>query len=272
MSSSLAKGINQSGAIVGNSFAATFFGTRAFVWTQAAGMRPLQDLGGDARLALAINRNGIAAGWAPDPGGVVHAVKWHANPSVVDLNPPGATSEALAVNDSGDVVGWVSPRFGNASHAWFRRHDGVQIDLGTLGGPGSHAFGVNASLAIVGITDQRPPKLPIAFIWTPASGMRSLGFGSNSQALGISEMGRSVGLRIARGVAGITRFHGVTAQLPDLAPTKGPFSGPTAVDRCGTIVASGASPIPTVGSVSPVIWRTSMCDGGGGGGGSGGAQ
>lgn len=265
MASSLAKGINDAGAIVGNSFASAFFSTRAFVWTPAGGMKSLQDLGGDASLALAINNSGVAAGWASDPNGVVHAVRWGADRKVTDLNPAGATSQALAVNDSGDVVGWVFLPFGAGSHAYLWRHDGTQLDLGTLGGPGSQAYGVNSKLAIVGVSDRRSPMPPVGFIWTPARGMRPLAMGPNSQALGISELGRSVGISFASGVTGLTQFRGVASKLPDLAPAKGPFSGPTAVNRCGTIVGSGASPVPTNGNVIPVIWRTSVCDGAGSG-------
>jgi probable HAF family extracellular repeat protein len=224
-------------------------------------MQALDDLGGNASLAQAINVDGTAVGWAFDAGGVLHAVKWDASGSLTDLNPAGAISEALGINDKGDVVGWVFPAGGSASQAHLWRHDGTEIDLGTLGGLGSQAFGVNNSLTIVGVSDRPSPLPPVAFIWKPATGMRSLGMGGNSQAFAINDLGRSVGLRVVNeGVLGLTRLHGAPEMLPDLAPNKPPFSGPAGINRCGTIVGSSSSPIPTNGNPVPAIWIKAACD------------
>ena len=188
-------------------------------------------------------------------------MQWSASGSLTDLNPPGAISEALGINDAGDVVGWVLAAGGDASHAHLWRHDGVEIDLQTLGGPGSQAFGVNNALAIVGVSDRPSPRPPVAFIWKTANGMRSLNMGANSQAFAISDLGRSVGLRVINGgVVGLTRFHGTLEVLPDLAPDKPPASGPTRVNRCGTIVGSSSSPMPTNGNPVPAIWTKATCD------------
>ena len=259
--SALANDINQAGTIVGFAFTNDFLASRAFIWKSDTGMQALADLGGNASLAQAINATGTAVGWSFDAGAVLHAVKWDASGSLTDLNPSGAIGEALDINDAGDVVGWVFPAGGSASHAYLWRHDGVEIDLGTLGGPGSQAFGVNNSLAIVGVSDRPPPLPPVAFIWKPATGMRSLGMGGNSQAFAINDLGRSVGLRVVnQGVLGLTRFHGPPEVLPDLAPDKPPASGPTGINRCGTIVGSSSSPIPTNGNPVPAIWTKQACD------------
>jgi probable HAF family extracellular repeat protein len=258
--SALANGINQDGTIVGFAFTNDFLISHAFIWNSATGMQPLVDLGGNASLAQAINADGTAVGWSYDAGSVLHAVKWDASGVLTDLNPSGAISEALGINDAGDIVGWVFPAGGSASHAYLWRHDGTEIDLGTLGGPGSQAFGVNNALAIVGVADQPSPLPPVAFIWKPATGMRSLGMGSNSQAFAINDLGRSVGLRVGHGVFGLTRFHGPPAVVPDLAPDKPPASGPTGINLCGTIVGSSSSPNPTNGNPVPAIWTKPTCD------------
>jgi probable HAF family extracellular repeat protein len=258
--SALANGINQAGTIVGFAFTNDFLISHAFIWNSATGMQPLVDLGGNASLARAINADGAAVGWSYDTVAVLHAVKWDASGVLTDLNPPGAISEALAINDAGDVVGWVFPAGGSASHAYLWQHDGVQIDLQTLGGPSSQAFGVNNSLAIVGVSDRRSPLPPLAFIWKPVTGMRSLGMGSNSQAFAINNLGRSVGLRVAHGVLGLTRSQGPPEVLPDLAPDKPPASGPTGINRCGIIVGSSSSPDPTNGNPVPAIWTKTTCD------------
>ena len=259
--SALANGINQAGMVVGYGFGSNFLASRAFIWRSDTGMLSLVDLGGDVSLAQAINADGAAVGWSYDAGGVLHAVKWDASGALTDLNPTGAIGEALGINDAGDVVGWIFPAGGSASHAYLWRHDGVEIDLGTLGGPGSQAFGVNNALAIVGVSDRLPPLAPAAFIWKPATGMRPLGMGGNSQAFAINDLGRSVGLRVVNeGVLGLTRFNGPPEVLPDVAPDKPPFSGPTGINRCGTLVGSSSSPDPTNGNPVPAIWTKATCD------------
>ena len=120
---------------------------------------------------------------------------------------------------------------------------------------------MNNALAIVGVSDRLPPLAPAAFIWKPATGMRPLGMGGNSQAFAINDLGRSVGLRVVNeGVLGLTRFNGPPEVLPDVAPDKPPFSGPTGINRCGTIVGSSSSPIATNGNPVPAIWTKTACD------------
>src|SRR5207248_8003523 len=56
----------------------------------------------------------------------------------------GARSSALAVNDSGQVVGWATRPDGK-THAFSWTRTGGMVDLGTLGGSSSTAVDVNAS-------------------------------------------------------------------------------------------------------------------------------
>lgn len=259
--SSLANGINDAGTIVGFAFSNDRLHTRAFAWDAATGMRALADLGGDASLAQAINADGTIVGWSYDAGGVLHAVRWDSSGAIVDLDPPGAISEALGINDRGDIVGWVFGATASASHAWLWRHDGTQLDLQTLGGAGSQAFAVNDALAVVGVSDRRVQP-PVAFLWTPAKGMRDLGFGSNSQALAIDDHGRVAGMRVVNaGVLGLTRALRTPVQvLPDVAPDKPPFSGPTGINACGDLVGSSSSPDPGNGNPVPALWLKTACD------------
>jgi len=84
--------------------------------------------------------------------------------SIVDLGllPGGGFSEALNVNDRGQIVGWGSTSTGE-SHAvlW---QDGKAIDLGTLGGTSSRAWGINNSGQIVGESDTATGD-GHAFLW-----------------------------------------------------------------------------------------------------------
>lgn len=259
--SSLANGINDAGAIVGFAFTNDHLHTRAFVWREGTGMQALEDLGGDASLAQAINAAGTSVGWAYDASGILHAVSWNSAGQVTDLNPPGAISEALGINNRGDIVGWVFGATASASHAWLWKHDGTQVDLKTLGGAGSQAFAVNDALVVVGVSDRRV-RPPVAFVWAPNSGMHDVGFGSNSQALAINGKQRIAGLQVVNaGVLGVTRtLRTSLAVLPDVAPDKPPFSGPTGVNACGDLVGSSSSPDPGNGNPVPAIWLKADCD------------
>lgn len=258
--SDIANDINQSGTIVGFSFGSSVSTARAFVWTPGVGMRALPDLGGNANIAQAINASGMAVGWAADSFGTVHAARWDAAGQITDLNPPGGTSIAIDINDLGDIIGWTFPLGAVQEHAHLWRRDGVQVDLGTLGGAKSNGFGINNSAQAVGVADPPVPAPEVAFVWDQARGMHNLGYGMRSQAFAISDLGRSVGLSTGSGVVGLTKFRGVLQILPDLAPAKPHFSGPVNVNRCGTIVGSSVDPNPASAALLPVVWRNAACD------------
>jgi probable HAF family extracellular repeat protein len=85
----------------------------------------------------------------------------------LDTEPTGShVSEAFAVNDLGQVVGWSSYTGGIGHHAF--RWDNVNgmIDLGTLGGQDSEAHDINESGQIVGTANNHSDHQR-AFIWLP---------------------------------------------------------------------------------------------------------
>jgi probable HAF family extracellular repeat protein len=107
---SIASDINDSGQVVGTSAAVT--GYRAFRWTNAGGMQDLGDLpgGDDSSRANGINNSGQVVGSSGALGGYdENAFLWTSGGGMLDLGDlpggEGRRSEALDINDSGQVVG-----------------------------------------------------------------------------------------------------------------------------------------------------------------------
>ena len=102
-------------------------------WSAAYGINDGGTIVGDGQLA-----NGTFRGIIWNPGGT----------STLLGTFGGSSSQAMDVNNSGEVVGFASLADGY-QHA-FSEIGGTMIDLGTLGGGSSYAYGVNDSGEIVG--------------------------------------------------------------------------------------------------------------------------
>lgn len=111
----------------------------------------------------------------------------------------GQESQALALNERGQVVGWSDtkrrgPAGGHAfAHHAFLWQSGRVRDLGTLGGAESEAFGLNDRGQVVGWANTSSGARH-AFLWQSGH-MRDLGTlgGSNSVATLINEHGQVAG-------------------------------------------------------------------------------
>ncbi|MBA3881955.1 MAG: hypothetical protein H0X73_04375 [Chthoniobacterales bacterium] len=85
--------------------------------------------------------------------------------------PGDTSSEAVAINNSGDVVGYSAGQDGTRAFLWTKR-SGMQ-DLGTLsGGSYSRAMAINDARVIVGSSSGDAGDH--AFIWTPDVRMQDL--------------------------------------------------------------------------------------------------
>jgi probable HAF family extracellular repeat protein len=156
--SSAAMGINRYGDVVGWSMGPT--GTRAFLYTDAAGMTALP--GPPDRpvtTARAISANGVIVGTA-SPGGsdIGQAVRWQSGVAQnLGTLGGGYFSEARAVNSTGVIVGWSDTTGGSTiagTHAFRFTDASGMVDL-TPGVDRAHAEGINDAGQITGWRNNR---------------------------------------------------------------------------------------------------------------------
>jgi probable HAF family extracellular repeat protein len=163
---SFANGINDYDVIVGGAETSSR-GLRAFAHQNGVMIELAVSFGGANTAATDINNHGHIVGYSSLPDGRYHAFRL-VDGTVTDLAPSSTTSEAIAINDAGVVIGVMrSPASGQAQRA-FRFEGGVLDDLGTLGGGSAEAHAVNAAGTIVGSADDAAGQRR-AFIWRNGS-------------------------------------------------------------------------------------------------------
>jgi probable HAF family extracellular repeat protein len=194
--SAIAWGINESGDVVGWSNGAG--GTRAFLFTDSAGMVELSQFPGvsDPTLARDINDAGVVAGQAKiDPAGPLHAVRWVGGiPEDLGAIEAPALSEAWAINAFGDVTGdsyYTGPAF-TPIHA-FLFTDAAGVEDITPAFPTSHGRDINDVGQIVGYCNCVSFG---AFRWSQGTGLEALGIidgFSQSFAFTVNDNGQAAG-------------------------------------------------------------------------------
>jgi probable HAF family extracellular repeat protein len=192
-----------------------------FIWQQSTGMTQLPLLGGNNGFATGVNDAGQAIGWAET---AVHdksctlpqvlqflAVQWGPATNQKQVLPPypgDSTSAAVAINDSGQVVG-ISGDCGDAVGAFSARHallweNAHPIRLPTLGGKGWNTpMAINNRGVAVGFSDTPGDVIDgvltqnfQAVMWpSPATivNLHTLPGDVLSEATGINDRGQIVG-------------------------------------------------------------------------------
>ena len=154
---SVARGINRSGVIAGESAAPTGSAVRAVIWRNGI-PHELDNLGGSLASANRVNDLGYSVGIANVADATLHAALWNPRGDIVDL---GAQAVALDINNGGRIVGYTFTGLLPKPAKWYR---GVRTVLPTLGGENGVAYGINEKDEAVGYS-QTAVGLERATIW-----------------------------------------------------------------------------------------------------------
>ena len=188
---SLANGINDLGQVTGAAGPPTGVCgvSHAFLTSPNAALTPANDLGalrvcGNSD-GYGVNNSSEVVGYSQAIVGlavVQRAMYWSAATGMVNLGVLGSTpafpaffgntSTAVAINDAGQIIGFSSfdnmPQLGY-THAFLTSATGTMQDLGTLGGNGAVASGINNLGQIVGNATLAGDNLSHGFLYTSST-------------------------------------------------------------------------------------------------------
>ena len=151
-------------------------------------------------VAVSLNASGQISYWVETAGGTAQAALWiHSRVQFLGSLAGCPNSIPHAVNDQGEVVGWVNTSANpvdsrSTTRAFVFRHGQMQA-LGTLGGRDSRALGINHKGQIVGSSD-RADGMRHAFLFDghTFTDLGTLPGGSFSQANAVNAAGHAAGV------------------------------------------------------------------------------
>ncbi|MFQ5741315.1 MAG: M56 family metallopeptidase [Acidobacteriota bacterium] len=188
--------VNRQGFVLCETF--NTFRFRAFVWTPENGMVDIGGLDPDLPLTFpkAMNDQGQVVGGSRGPRGLLQAFIWSPEEGIAQLGAPG-WSEALAINDAGQVVGYSDDK----AFLW-----SAQEGLRFLAPPGatfSVAADVNNLGQVVGYA-KFDGGFEHAFLWEPETG-----------ALDLGTLGDEFPISLAVEINDLSQVVGRSLSLPD---------------------------------------------------------
>jgi probable HAF family extracellular repeat protein len=239
-SASVAWGINQFGDIVGWSMGPT--GTRAFIYTNGAGMTALPaPTGRPVTTARAISASGVVVGTAGTGGSDIgHAVRWRSG-IAQDLGTlaGGNFSQARGVNASGAIVGSSDTNGGSLYTHAFRYTDAAgMVDL-TPSVDNAHAEGINDSGQITGWRNGRAFRLTgstFTDLGVPTGYAASFGFAVNA--------GGQVAGHVISGSGNAERIFRYTDGAMAILGGLGEYNRAWGMNTAGDVVGEG---VPVLG-------------------------
>ena len=236
-------GVNDHGQVmgVGNANGSV---THGFLWTKKAGMSDLGTLGGGTySSAQAINDATQIVGQAATNHASADAFLW-TNGIMQDLGTLGGTaSQANAINfdpqtDSyNQIAGWSRTSDDSEYHSVIWDASLNIVDLGTLGGTNSYAFGNNCNGQVVGTSATAGGSFD-AFLWDSTHGMQDLGTlgGTMAQANGINCFGVIAGSSSLTGDVQTDAFVYANGNMMDVGNLGGSLSQAYAINDAGQVV------------------------------------
>jgi probable HAF family extracellular repeat protein len=250
--------------------------THAFAWQDGT----LTDLGAlpgnNSSAVFQVNARGVGAGMSetgeldPITGYPAENAVLFKNGAVINLGtlPGGHESQALAINDRGQVAGFANNGvrdpvsffdWGTQTRS-FIWQDGVMRDLGTLGGSDATMTTMNARGQIAGDSYTSDTPDPVTgvptthpFLWT-AGHMRDLGTlgGARTFTNWLNDRGQVVGVSDLADQTGHPYLWDGD-RLRDLGTLGGNFGAATYINDAGDVV--GFATPPSNDTVHAFIWR-----------------
>jgi len=239
------QGIKDPSHVVGSSSASDETALPVLSWTQSGAVDHLDTLGGSNGSAQGNGEDSQVVGYADTTDGGSHAFIYTKAAGMQDLGTlGGSNSQANAINSGDDtdgpnqIVGWSLISEDTAQHAvaWDGNHK--IVDLGTLGGTNSQAYGVNCDGLVVGSSGTMDDATTDAFVWDPEFGMQDLGTlgGTVAQATAINCSGQVVGFSSLPDDLETHAFLDINGSMKDLGTLGGGYSQATAINDPGRVV------------------------------------
>jgi probable HAF family extracellular repeat protein len=221
----------------------------------------LGTLGGDESVATAINNVGQVVGYSQtSPSSFSHAFVWE-DGVISPLDDENAiSSQALDINDAGQVVGEISfTRLESSAVLW---DDGERVDLGTLGQTPVQAVanGINNAGQITGNSTTEDFFSPFhAFLWQNGN-LEDLGTlgGRSSSGEAINQAGQIVGFALDEN----NNPHAAlweNGTIIDLGTLGGSRSGANDINNKGQIV--GGSELADETTNQAFVWQNGTMSG-----------